>query len=88
MEKNEYGETALFPLSGFRPRQEENRERRCLGGSCGVAVPFPSDERFEAAVAARAEQGGAAAEERVTARLRPRAVTPGAPAAGWGRPEG
>lgn len=52
VEKDEYGETALFPLSDFKPRQEENRERRYLGGSYG-AVPFLSDERFEAAVAAR-----------------------------------
>jgi AAA15 family ATPase/GTPase len=52
VEKDEYGETTLFPLSDFKPRQEENRERRYLGGSYG-AVPFLSDERFEAAVAAR-----------------------------------
>jgi hypothetical protein len=52
VEKDEYGETTLFPLSDFKPRQEENRERRYLGGSYG-AVPFLSDERFEAAIAAR-----------------------------------
>ncbi|MEV8118581.1 ATP-binding protein [Streptomyces xiamenensis] len=57
VEKNEYGETSLFPLSDFKPRQEENRERRYLGGSYG-AVPFLSDERFEAAVAARGRTNG------------------------------
>jgi AAA15 family ATPase/GTPase len=57
VEKNEYGESALFPLSDFKPRQEENRERRYLGGSYG-AVPFLSDERFEAAVAARGRAYG------------------------------
>ncbi|WP_329314594.1 AAA family ATPase [Streptomyces sp. NBC_01262] len=51
-EKDENGETSIFPLSDFKPRQEENRERRYLGGSYG-AVPFLNDERFEAAVAAR-----------------------------------
>jgi AAA15 family ATPase/GTPase len=56
VEKNEYGETGLFPLSDFKPRQEENRERRYLGGSYG-AVPFLSDERFEAAVTARDSPG-------------------------------
>lgn len=62
VEKNGYGETTLFPLSDFKPRQEENRERRYLGGSYG-AVPFLSDERFAAAVAGRGgAEGGEAAE--------------------------
>jgi hypothetical protein len=56
VEKNEHGETRLFPLSEFKPRQDENRERRYLGGSYG-AVPFLSDERFVAAVAAREGAG-------------------------------
>jgi hypothetical protein len=56
VEKNRYGETTLFPLSDFKPRQEENRERRYLGGSYG-AVPFLSDERFAAAVAGRGGAG-------------------------------
>ncbi|MFE0042538.1 AAA family ATPase [Streptomyces albireticuli] len=51
-EKDRQGETTLFPLSDFTPRQAENRERRYLGGSYG-AVPVLSDERFEAALAAR-----------------------------------
>ncbi|MFR9723843.1 AAA family ATPase [Streptomyces sp. MS19] len=61
VEKNAYGETTLFPLSDFRPRQEENRERRYLGGSYG-AVPFLSDERFEEAVAARGRHDDAQPE--------------------------
>ncbi|MCX5200267.1 ATP-binding protein [Streptomyces sp. NBC_00237] len=56
VEKGEFGETTLFPLSDFKPRQEENRERRYLGGSYG-AVPYLTDERFAEAVAAR-EDGG------------------------------
>ncbi|WP_461296455.1 AAA family ATPase [Streptomyces harbinensis] len=57
VEKNEYGESTLFPLSDFKPRQDENRERRYLGGSYG-AIPFLSDERFEAAIAARGRVDG------------------------------
>jgi AAA15 family ATPase/GTPase len=64
VEKNEYGETALFPLSDFKPRQQENRERRYLGGSYG-AVPFLSDERFAEAVAARGRSDGFAPEAEV-----------------------
>jgi AAA15 family ATPase/GTPase len=37
-EKNEAGETNLYPLSDFSPRKGENIERRYLGGSYG-AVP-------------------------------------------------
>lgn len=59
VEKDEYGETTLFPLSDFKPRQEENRERRYLGGSYG-AVPMLNEELFEAAVAAREGREGAA----------------------------
>ncbi|MGW7415648.1 AAA family ATPase [Streptomyces sp. NPDC054863] len=57
VEKDEYGETTLFPLSDFKPRQDENRERRYLGGSYG-AVPFLNDERFADAVAARGDDCG------------------------------
>lgn len=62
VEKDEAGATALFPLSDFRPRKDENRERRYLGGSYG-AVPFVSDERFEAAVAVRGGCDDGAPEE-------------------------
>ncbi|MGW2596297.1 AAA family ATPase [Streptomyces klenkii] len=58
VEKDRHGESALYPLSDFEPRDGENRERRYLGGSYG-AVPVLSDERFEAALAAR---GKAAAD--------------------------
>ncbi|GII81898.1 hypothetical protein Sru01_68800 [Sphaerisporangium rufum] len=47
-EKNECGMTELFPLSDFKPRQEENRERRYLAGRYG-AVPVVNDEIFAAA---------------------------------------
>lgn len=49
-EKDRYGETSLVPLSDFKPRQDENRERRYLGGSYG-GVPL-IDDSFAAAVAA------------------------------------
>ncbi|WP_221355147.1 AAA family ATPase [Streptomyces beigongshangae] len=58
--KNEYGETSLYPLSDFRPRQEENRERRYLDGSYG-AVPR-IDDTFAFAVAGRGGADGEAAE--------------------------
>jgi AAA15 family ATPase/GTPase len=61
VEKDEHGETTLFPLSDFRPRLDENRERRYLGGSYG-AVPFLNDERFTAAVVARGERDDENAE--------------------------
>jgi hypothetical protein len=62
VEKDEFGETSLFPLSDFKPRTEENRERRYLGGSYG-AVPLLNDELFEAAVAVREGTGGEDPEE-------------------------
>jgi uncharacterized protein len=58
VEKDAYGESTLFPLSDFKPRTVENRERRYLGGSYG-AVPFLSDERFIEALAKRGEVDGA-----------------------------
>jgi hypothetical protein len=48
-EKNEAGETSLYPLSDFSPRKGENTERRYLGGSYG-AVPRIFPEDFAAAV--------------------------------------
>ncbi|MFC9843966.1 ATP/GTP-binding protein [Streptomyces sp. NPDC060223] len=62
VEKDGYGETTLFPLSDFKPRTEENRERRYLGGSYG-AVPLLNEELFAAAVAVREGTGGEDAEE-------------------------
>ncbi|MFI2423613.1 ATP/GTP-binding protein [Streptomyces sp. NPDC018955] len=58
--KNEFGETSLYPLSDFRPRQDENRERRYLSGSYG-AVPV-IDDTFALAIAGRGGAGGEAAE--------------------------
>ncbi|MFJ6212506.1 ATP/GTP-binding protein [Streptomyces sp. NPDC092296] len=56
VEKNQYGETELFALSEFKPRQEENRERRYLGGSYG-GVPF-IDDGFAQALATRGGRDG------------------------------
>ncbi|MEF9905842.1 AAA family ATPase [Streptomyces sp. P9-A2] len=58
--KNEFGESSLYPLSDFRPRQEENRERRYLSGSYG-AVPM-IDDTFTLAIAGRGETGGEGSE--------------------------
>ncbi|CAL9565577.1 AAA family ATPase [Streptomyces sp. enrichment culture] len=58
--KNEFGETSLYPLSDFRPRSEENRERRYLSGSYG-AVPV-IDDSFALAIAGRGGACGEAAE--------------------------
>ncbi|MGW1173050.1 AAA family ATPase [Kitasatospora sp. NPDC002543] len=68
VEKNEHGETELFALADFKPRQEENRERRYLGGSYG-GVPY-IDDNFASAVAARGDQNGQGGEaERTQASL-------------------
>lgn len=53
-EKDECGATELFPISAFKPRREENRERRYLAGRYG-AVPIVKDELFAAALSAREE---------------------------------
>ncbi|WP_406838515.1 ATP/GTP-binding protein [Streptomyces sp. AHU1] len=58
--KNEFGESSLYPLSDFRPRQEENRERRYLNGSYG-AVPMV-DDTFTLAIAGRGETDGEGSE--------------------------
>jgi hypothetical protein len=46
VEKDARGATTLFPLTDFKPRTGENRERRYLGGSYG-AVPLLSDMAFQ-----------------------------------------
>lgn len=61
-EKDECGATALFPVSDFNPRRDENRERRYLAGRYG-AVPVLRDELFTAALAAREEDIADASEE-------------------------
>lgn len=60
VQKNEYGETELFALAEFKPRQEENRERRYLGGSYG-GVPF-IDDSFAKALSSRGDTHGEDAE--------------------------
>ncbi|MFF4416453.1 ATP/GTP-binding protein [Streptosporangium sp. NPDC001559] len=53
-EKGEDGGTQLFPLTDFKPRKEDNRERRYLTGRYG-AVPNVDDELFMAALATRVD---------------------------------
>ncbi|MEV7908590.1 AAA family ATPase, partial [Streptomyces anulatus] len=53
-EKGEDGSTQLFPLTDFKPRKEDNRERRYLTGRYG-AVPNVDDELFMAALATRVD---------------------------------
>ncbi|MER7011220.1 ATP-binding protein [Saccharopolyspora sp. NPDC000359] len=47
--KEERGDTSLYALSDFKPRQGENAERRYLRGSYG-AVPFVDHDEFVMAV--------------------------------------
>ncbi|MGX2995769.1 AAA family ATPase [Streptomyces sp. JNUCC 64] len=56
VEKDGYGETSVFSLAEFKPRKDENRERRYLGGSYG-GVPF-IDDAFAQAVLRRWEGPG------------------------------
>jgi len=53
-EKDADGGTQLFPLTDFKPRKEDNRERRYLSGRYG-AVPNVDDELFAAALATRVD---------------------------------
>ncbi|MEW9553976.1 ATP/GTP-binding protein [Nonomuraea sp. NPDC050783] len=53
-EKNECGVTELFSLADFKPRREDNRERRYLAGRYG-AVPVVRDQLFAMALAERRE---------------------------------
>lgn len=53
-EKDECGETELFPLTDYKPRKDENRERRYLAGRYG-AVPVVDDDLFNTALAGRGE---------------------------------
>ncbi|MER5687664.1 ATP-binding protein [Streptomyces sp. NPDC002205] len=56
VEKDSHGETSLYSLAEFKPRKEENRERRYLGGSYG-GIPF-IDDSFAGALAQRGGQRG------------------------------
>ena len=53
--KDSAGETALFPLTDFHPRKEENTERRYLGGSYGAVPAVFSDTLVEGYLEARRE---------------------------------
>lgn len=58
-EKDDCGATELFPVSEFKPRRDENRERRYLAGRYG-AIPVVNDELFVAALASRGDSGDVA----------------------------
>jgi hypothetical protein len=64
VEKDSFGETTLYSLADFKPRKDENRERRYLGGSYG-GIPF-IDESFAEALLRRG--GGTTAQEAETQR--------------------
>jgi AAA15 family ATPase/GTPase len=52
-EKDDDGESILFPLAEFKPRRQgENRSRRYLNGSYG-AIPELSMRLFESALTSR-----------------------------------
>ncbi|MFI6575467.1 ATP/GTP-binding protein [Nocardiopsis sp. NPDC050513] len=55
VEKDDQSRTALFPLSDFKPRADDNRARRYLTGRYG-AVPDVDDELFRGALRRRVEQ--------------------------------
>jgi hypothetical protein len=47
------GATALYPLTDFHPRQEDNREKRYLGGSYGGVPAVFSDSLVESLIESR-----------------------------------
>jgi AAA15 family ATPase/GTPase len=49
------GASALYPLSDFHPRKEENRERRYLAGSYGAVPAIFTDSLVESVLATRTE---------------------------------
>jgi uncharacterized protein len=51
-EKGAEGASTLYPLAEFKPRKDENRQRRYLNGSYG-AIPNVSMRMFEEALATR-----------------------------------
>ncbi|MEV8436560.1 ATP-binding protein [Actinosynnema sp. NPDC051121] len=58
VEKDENGASTLYPLSDFKPRKEDNLERRYLAGQYG-AVPHVYEEHFANAVRDGAVDGPA-----------------------------
>ncbi|QMU68140.1 ATP/GTP-binding protein [Streptacidiphilus sp. P02-A3a] len=61
VEKNQYGESEIFALAEFKPRRNENRERRYLGGSYG-GVPFIDSSFTRALLQGEGTADGAGAE--------------------------
>lgn len=55
------GSSSLYPLTDFKPREEESRERRYLAGSYG-AIPDTAWDLFEDALRDREEEAVANAE--------------------------
>lgn len=51
-EKDQDGTSTLYPLTDFKPRRDENRQRRYLNGNYG-GIPQLSMELFERALATR-----------------------------------
>jgi AAA15 family ATPase/GTPase len=60
VEKDRSGATNLYGLADFKPRKDENTERRYLSGSYG-AVPTLFEGDFREAVEALRDEGGRAA---------------------------
>ncbi|MEU5278381.1 AAA family ATPase [Streptomyces asoensis] len=54
VEKNPHGESSLFPLTDFKPRDGLNWEKRYMGGSVG-AVPYVKHSLLVNAAAGRSE---------------------------------
>ncbi|MEV4294273.1 AAA family ATPase [Microbispora rosea] len=67
-EKGEDGGTQLFPLTDFKPRKEDNRERRYLTGRYG-AVPNLDDDLFMTALATRVDSAHVPPEAQGQQRL-------------------
>lgn len=60
VDKNDRGETKLYPLTDFYPRKEENRERRYLGGSYDAVPAVYSGTLVERLLRIRQESAGVA----------------------------
>jgi hypothetical protein len=58
VEKGETGASTLYPLSDFKPRREDNLERRYLAGQYGAVLDYAAfDPGVERAVARAARLG-------------------------------
>jgi AAA15 family ATPase/GTPase len=56
-EKDAEGASIIYPLAEFKPRKDENRQRRYLNGSYG-GIPNVSMRMFEEALATRGSGEG------------------------------